>query len=524
MAGLGSMDATIADVANTNDFLKINPEDIVDQYYLKDTKTGTGKIVNINNKRYELNSLNERVKDKMIFLLNTESTGLDIKMWIAKNILIKIKPEKREYVTTELIKDYNKYISVIIEEQNARKDNYTQLLPPTPQVARTGETNKPKSALILNSKPIEPSIIREYSLLPKSSKIQFGITTSEEFKANDSNRQLQFEKPINQTLIETGLVHSENANPLKTIQINETINTTEIESFKKTLKKSIDYIIVIFSIFSSLRSQIEAIEASVMTEIYNLKKHIIILYNFLFKTQKTYNMNNHVEIFKSYIYYQYFKILQKFFDDLNKWYLQNFGKQIVKTTQLSRINTSANTSANANATDERYSSLKPTIIKCIAVFLDKFPNEIGYALNRKIQDQQPFNLEYIESLSDKLNRNLLLELPNAEQQANQTWRCGYTILINGMSNAECQWAIPDGGFEEIGKQMELESKDRLKQIQYERSICKHGDTYKAMLARSVKGGRRTRQKQRKQKKTQKRHKKRTNKRKQKKCKKKTIKR
>jgi hypothetical protein len=93
-----------------------------------------------------------------------------------------------------------------------------------------------------------------------------------------------------------------------------------------------------------------------------------------------------------------------------------------------------------------------------------------------------------------------------------------------MSNAECQWAIPDGGFEEIGKQMDLESKDRLKQIQYERSICKHGDTYKAMLARSVKGGRRTRRKQRKQKKTQKRHKKRTNKRKQKKCKKKTIKR
>jgi hypothetical protein len=508
MAGLGIMDATIADVENTNDFLKINPEDIVDQYYLKDTKTGTGKIVNINNKRDELNSLNERVKNQMIFLLENEKTGLDIKMWIAKKILIKIKPEKREYVTTELIKDYNKYISVIIEEQNARKDNYTPFLESQIE-ARTGETNKPKSALILNSKPIEPSIIREYSLLPKSSKIQFGITTSEEFKANDSNRQLQFKEPINLT-IETGFRHSENANPLKTIQINETINTTEIESYKKTLKKSIDYIIDIFSIFSGLRSQIEAIEASVMTEIDNLKKNIIILYNFLFKTQKTYNMNNHVEIFKSYIYYQYFKILQKFFDDLNKWYLQNFGKQIVKTTQLSRINT--NTNANANADDERYSSLKPTIIKCIAVFLDKFPNEIGYALNRKIQDQQPFNLQYIESLSDKLNRGLPLMLPNAEQQANQTWRCGYTILINGMSNAECQWAIPDGGFEEIGKQMDLESKDRLKQIQYERSICKHGDTYKAMLARSVKGGRRTRHKQKKQrknKKTQKRHKKRT---------------
>ena len=514
MAGLRSMDATIADVENTNDFLKINPGDIVDQYYLKDTKTGTGKIININNKIDELNSLNKRVKNKMISLLETEQTGLDIKMWIAKNILIKIKPEKREYVTTELIKDYNKYISVITEEQNARKDNYTQLLPPTPQVARTGETNKPKSALKLNPKPIAPSIIREYSLLPKSSKIQFGITTSEEFKANenDSDRQIQFENAISQTLRETGLVHSENANPLKTIQINETINTTEIESFEKTLKKSINYIIDIFSTFSSLRSQIEAIEASVMTEIYDLKRHIKKLYNFLFKTQKTYNMNNHVEIFKSYIYYQYFKILQKFFDDLNKWYLQNFGKQIVKTTQLSSANTSANTSANANANNESYSSLKPKIIKCIAVFLDKFPNEIGYALNRKIQDQQPFNLEYIESLSDKLNRNLPLELPNAEQQANQTWRCGYTILINGMSNAECQWAIPDGGFEEIGKQMELESKDRLKQIQYERSICKHGDTYKAMLARSVKGGRRTRHKQRKQKK---------NKKTQKKCKKRT---
>ena len=509
MAGLGIMDATIADVENTNDFLKINPEDIVDQYYLKDTKTGTGKIVNINNKRDELNSLNERVKNQMIFLLENEKTGLDIKMWIAKKILIKIKPEKREYVTTELIKDYNKYISVIIEEQNARKDNYTPFLESQIE-AMTGETNKPKSALIQGSKITKPSIIREYSLLPKSSKIQFGITASEEFKANDSNRQDQFEKPIKQTLKETGFRHSENANPLKTIQINETINTTEIESYKKTLKKSIDYIIDIFSIFSGLRSQIEAIEASVMTEIDNLKKNIIILYNFLFKTQKTYNMNNHVEIFKSYIYYQYFKILQKFFDDLNKWYLQNFGKQIVKTTQLSRINT--NTNANANANDERYSSLKPTIIKCIAVFLDKFPNEIGYALNRKIQDQQPFNLQYIESLSDKLNRGLPLMLPNAEQQANQTWKCGYTILINGMSNAECQWAIPDGGFEEIGKQMDLESKDRLKQIQYERSICKHGDTYKAMLARSVKGGRRTRHKQKKQrknKKTQKRHKKRT---------------
>ena len=280
MAGLGIMDATIADVENTNDFLKINPEDIVDQYYLKDTKTGTGKIVNINNKRDELNSLNERVKNQMIFLLENEKTGLDIKMWIAKKILIKIKPEKREYVTTELIKDYNKYISVIIEEQNARKDNYTPFLESQIE-ARTGETNKPKSALILNSKPIEPSIIREYSLLPKSSKIQFGITTSEEFKANDSNRQLQFKEPINLT-IETGFRHSENANPLKTIQINETINTTEIESYKKTLKKSIDYIIDIFSIFSGLRSQIEAIEASVMTEIDNLKKHIIILYNFLF--------------------------------------------------------------------------------------------------------------------------------------------------------------------------------------------------------------------------------------------------
>jgi hypothetical protein len=224
-------------------------------------------------------------------------------------------------------------------------------------------------------------------------------------------------------------------------------------------------------------------------------------------------------------------LLQKLFNSLNYWYHTYFDESIVvikdeelwfrtffpepiSILSIDEKNEITQIKANAN-----FSQIKSLLIQCIAVFLDNLPNEIKYALDddRNIKIQQPFNLEYIIVLSDKLNRNLPLELPNATQQANQTWRCGYTILINGMSNAECQWAIPDGGFEEIGKKMDTTNKDtlnRLKQIQYERSICKHGDTYKAMLARSIKGGSRTRRrqkKQRKNKKTQKRHKKKTRK-------------
>jgi hypothetical protein len=226
-------------------------------------------------------------------------------------------------------------------------------------------------------------------------------------------------------------------------------------------------------------------------------------------------------------------LLQKLFNSLNYWYHTYFDESIVviKDEEL-WFRTFFPEPISILSVDEKneitqiknheniFHQIKPLLIRCITIFLNTIPNYIGgIALNddRNIKIQQPFNLDYIIVLSDKLNRDLQLELPNTKQQANQTWKCGYTILINGMSNAECQWAIPDGSFEEIGKQMDTTNKDilnRLKEIQYERSICKHGDTYKAMLARSVKGGRRTRRhhrKQKKQKKTQKRQKKHTKK-------------
>jgi hypothetical protein len=265
----------------------------------------------------------------------------------------------------------------------------------------------------------------------------------------------------------------------------------------------------------------------------NLIRDVKTFYDFLFINNVNPDRNMLTKIFKSYIYYSYFKLLQKLFNSLNYWYHTYFDESIVviKDEEL-WFRTFFPEPISILSVDEKneitqiknheniFHQIKPLLIRCITIFLNTIPNYIGgIALNddRNIKIQQPFNLDYIIVLSDKLNRDLQLELPNTKQQANQTWKCGYTILINGMSNAECQWAIPDGSFEEIGKQMDTTNKDilnRLKEIQYERSICKHGDTYKAMLARSVKGGRRTRRhhrKQKKQKKTQKRQKKHTKK-------------
>ena len=113
-------------------------------------------------------------------------------------------------------------------------------------------------------------------------------------------------------------------------------------------------------------------------------------------------------------------------------------KQYSKNMQISDVN----------------NQIKTAFIKLIAGLLDAYPIDID--INQKIQDSKK-GIEFIDGYTVKLKMK-------------------WSVL----EDKDCEWAIPDGGFNEIGKQMT--NRTRVGQINEERSKCKHGDTVVASIS------------------------------------------
>ena len=107
--------------------------------------------------------------------------------------------------------------------------------------------------------------------------------------------------------------------------------------------------------------------------------------------------------------------------------------------------------------------IKDGLLLLLAGLLDNNPIDID--INQKIQASKKEN-EFIYGYTVKLKME-------------------YGVL----EDKDCEWAIPDGGFNEIGKQMT--NRTRVGQINEERSKCKHGDTVVASISNlfKPKGGR-----------------------------------
>jgi hypothetical protein len=138
--------------------------------------------------------------------------------------------------------------------------------------------------------------------------------------------------------------------------------------------------------------------------------------------------------------------------------------------------------------------IKTAFIELIAGLLDAYPVDID--INKKIKIASKKEKEYIYGYTVKLKME-------------------YSVL----EDKDCERAIPDGGFNEIG--LKMTNRTRVAQINEERSKCKHGDTVIASFSNlfKPKGGRRKTRKlnnrKLKSRKT-KRHRKKTNRRLQKK--------
>ena len=108
--------------------------------------------------------------------------------------------------------------------------------------------------------------------------------------------------------------------------------------------------------------------------------------------------------------------------------------------------------------------IKTAFIKLIAGLLDAYPVDID--INKKIKASKKEN-EFIYGYTVKLKME-------------------YSVL----EDKDCERAIPDGGFNEIG--LKMTNRARVAQINEERSKCKHGDTVVASISNLFKrkGGRR----------------------------------
>lgn len=139
-------------------------------------------------------------------------------------------------------------------------------------------------------------------------------------------------------------------------------------------------------------------------------------------------------------------------------------------------------------------------------------------------DNYPIDIDIQNTINMTKGRFSARVVNMTKKRQNYDYIYGYTVKLKmtyGTLDKDCEWAIPDGGFNEIGKQMT--NRARVAQINEERSKCKHGDTVVASISNLSKkfpwGGRRKTRKlnnhKLKSRKT-KRHRKKTNRRLQKK--------
>jgi hypothetical protein len=84
----------------------------------------------------------------------------------------------------------------------------------------------------------------------------------------------------------------------------------------------------------------------------------------------------------------------------------------------------------------------------------------------------------------------------SKKQKEKEYIYGYTVKLkmewSVLEDKDCERAIPDGGFNEIG--LKMTNRARVAQINEERSKCKHGDTVVASISNLFKrkgGGRKT---------------------------------
>jgi hypothetical protein len=170
----------------------------------------------------------------------------------------------------------------------------------------------------------------------------------------------------------------------------------------------------------------------------------------------------------------------------------NYGtKQDLENTQIE-------TGINIDDIKPYKQDIKTTFINLLAGLLDNYPIDID------IQNT-------INMTKDIFSARVM---DKTKKRQKYDYIYGYTVKLQmtyGTLDKYCKLAIPDGGFDEIGKQMKNTA--RIKQIREERSICKHGDTVAASFSKWFKGGRRKTRKLNKNKlKKTKRHKRKTNRR------------
>lgn len=461
-------------------FFPLKVDDIVDAIFIppngKDRMIGHMENILPANKVLIIDKINKNIYDTINEKFKSEKTTLDLGgKWADDNVLKYIKGKKKADIQKQLSTYSTTINKNITDEQSSRllklKTTYLRPKEKTGAFKYTAEKEK-------TSTP-DQSIFSGILPLPKKNKIKFDDATIIEYKIDT----IPIKNPGRITDLQ-GKLRVKEGVFIKDNFDESNFDKSEIEKQKQELEIKIGNIISYLNEAEVplLKDKMIKIRDRLIPKFDKLINNIKKLYIYLFITNfQSPNRTLGLNIFRTYIYYNYFKLLQTLWLD-----------RAILSIPMSATNEEKVEINTIKANTAIFPLVKTLLIGCISIFLNTMPNFIGgIALNddRNIQDQQSFNLNYIVKLSLKLDEDSSPEFPTEDEKANQTWRCGYTILINNMSNTECQWAIPDGGFEEIGKQMELQSKDRLKQIQYERSICKHGDTYKAMLARSVKGGR-----------------------------------
>ena len=254
-----------------------------------------------------------------------------------------------------------------------------------------------------------------------------------------------------------------------------------------------------------------------------IKANITRLKQKLFDDNKASTEGGYLNTVKKNILEYEYNLIKIVFEALNNFYRANFFDEFIPIKQSTIVFKEINEVRDTYMRTNNKEDLKKLLSKCVkngskddfSIYKNQFIKLYGpipvYSANIK----QDFIILIAELLDNyPIDIDINQEITRAKKNTQtQEYIYGYTVILRSSKGVlytkECELAIPDGGFDEIGKQMTNQT--RIKQIREERSICKHGDTITASFSRWFKGGRNKTRKLNKNKlKRTKRYKKKTN--------------
>jgi hypothetical protein len=378
----------------------------------------------------------------------------------------------------------------------------------------------PKSILKSNSNP-KPNIDKPFkeltfganSIKPYDLNIDFKINTGRRFLPDELGGVGKYDQHDVDALLDVGLSDqsdkiNKNLNNSVKIQLNK-FNTSfeslltqvtneklkqELKKIKEKLQSKFDILDTTYDRFSkrdtrhfSSKSPFQnyntlynANKDAVTIDEYNLISDVFFQFNFFFR--KT--------------FYDEFVRIPKISED-NRRILDNNRNNFVSTSEeLKRPQKSSDAEHRQNLNTVMSKSLEEYLKLCFlyGTKLDLDTAKTVDNMNDKVAQYEPFKntireafIKLIAGLLDNypidIDINQKIKIASEISQPNE-YIYGYTVKLkmewSVLEDKDCEWAIPDGGFNEIG--LKMTNRARVAQINEERSKCKHGDTVVASIS------------------------------------------